>query len=183
MLVREGEGRVVAERRWDEICRRASGAGVLDGASVFVAARTGTSQRHVLLGWWTTLKARQARCRKNQKQCNAPYWPRVQNGAKSLLPELSRASSRSGRSGRSGRSLNVAHVPLVRSQQTQPGFAIDCRFGESRWLGCLGVMASHTWSAWGGLSSTRIRKKIRKHEQGRCSWMQDAKVKPFLTRH
>lgn len=44
VLVREGEGRVVAGRRWDEICRRASeGAGVLDGAGVFVAARTGTS--------------------------------------------------------------------------------------------------------------------------------------------
>jgi hypothetical protein len=42
-VLREGEGRVVAGGRWDEICRRASEGGVLDGAGVFVAARTGTS--------------------------------------------------------------------------------------------------------------------------------------------
>ena len=121
--------------------------------------RPGLALRSVmfLLGWWTTLTARQARCRKNQKQSNTPYWPRVQSDAKSLLPELSRVSSRS---------LNVAHVPLVRSQQTRPGFAIDCRFGESRWLGCLGVMASRTWSAWGGLSSARIKKNSESTSKG-----------------
>ena len=51
--------------------------------------------------------------------------------------------------------------------------AIDCRFGGSRWLGCLGAMASLTWSAPGSLSSARIRKNSESTSKGDAAgcWM------------